>query len=464
MKSSFAKIMKFSAICAIVTSIGITSGVVSAAPASKPAPAKPVTAKSVPVKSNPIQTIEFNTNDKFEDLKFLKNVIGDKRIVMLGESSHGAAEFNKSKARIVQFLHKEMGFNVLAFESGLGDVSGTYANISKLTGEETLRKAIYPVWLSKEMVPLFDYIKQQSTSKQPLILTGFDMQPNPAFGRFMETWFTPIDKKFAEEAKSLESKLTDIYFNVDWNQSDWDKDYAYVLDGYTKIQKFLTEHEAELKKDFPNNTTIMPIMKRVIADRIYMIQNFLKYQVAYNNITLENYEVSKSLRENVAYLRDEMMASTLTWLVDNIYKDQKVIVWGHNYHLRKNNSVMATPFQLHPYEAGSVQNMGELMPSRLKKQTYTVGLFMYEGATSGNDGKAMPVSTTKDPNSLESILKSTGKPYAFVDLTSSDNKEWKNSIHTGLYWGMIEEPFVPTEQYDGILYVEKTTPSEYLKK
>ncbi|BFH60093.1 erythromycin esterase family protein [Paenibacillus azoreducens] len=453
MKPTFAKIMKFSTICAIVTSIGITSGTVSAAPAAKP----------VPVKSNPIQTIEFKTNDKFEDLRFLKNVIGNKKIVMIGESSHGAAEFNKSKARLVQFLHKEMGFNVLAFESGLGDTSGTYANISKLTGEETLRKSIYPVWHAKELVPMFDYIKQQSTSKQPLILTGFDMQPNPDFGRFMETWFAPIDKQFAVEAKNLEKKLTNIYYNVDWNQADWDQDYTYVLDGYTKIQKFMAENEAALQKDFPNNKTIMPIMKHVIADRIYMIQNMLKYQVAYNNLTPENYVVSKSLRENVAYLRDEMMASTLTWLVDNIYKDQKVIVWGHNYHVRKNNSVMDSPVQLHLYEGGSVQNMGELMPSRLKQKTYTIGLFMYEGATAGNDGKAMPVSTTKDPDSVESILKSTGKSYAFVDLTSPYNKEWKNSTHNGMYWGMIEEPFVPSQQYDGILFIKKTTPSVYLK-
>jgi len=456
MKTSFANIMKFTAICAMVTSIGLTSafGTASAATA----------AKQAAVKSSTIQTVAFQTNDKFEDLKFLKKAIGDKRIVMLGESSHGAAEFNQVKARMVQYLHQEMGFNVLAFESGLGDTSGTYAGISKLTGEETLRKSIYPVWHTKELVPLYDYIKAQSTAKQPLILTGFDMQPNGAFARFMETWFTPIDKAFAEEAKTLENKLTDIYFNMDWDQKDWDKDYAYVLDGYTKIQKFMAAHEAELQKDFPNDKNILPIMKRVISDRIYMIQNVLKAQVAYNNLTVENYVVTTSLRENVGYLRDEMMANTLTWLVDNVYKDQKVIVWGHNYHLRKNNSVMASPVQLHLYEGGSVPNMGELMPSRLKQQTYTIGLFMYGGATGANEGTAMPVNAKMGPNSLETILKGAGKPYTFTDLTSADNKEWKNSMHTGLYWGMIEEPFVPSEQYDGIVFIEKTTPSVYLPK
>ncbi|AJS60644.1 erythromycin esterase family protein [Paenibacillus sp. IHBB 10380] len=141
---------------------------------------------------------------------------------------------------------------------------------------------------------------------------------------------------------------------------------------------------------------------------------------------------------------------------------QKVIVWGHNYHIRKNNSAMETSFQIHPYENGSVPNMTELLPSRLKKQVYSIGQFMYQGETAANDGTIMPVSTKSDPTSLESILKRTGTPYSFVDLTTQDNRAWMNTSRKGLYWGIIEEQFVPSEQYDGILFIDKTTPAEYL--
>lgn len=454
MKSTFSKIMKMSAICAVASSIYLSPTAASASEA--------VSTDKLSVKSNQIQTIDYKAGDKFEDLQFLKKAIGDKRIVMLGESSHGAAEFNKAKVRIAQFLNKEMGFNVIAFESGLADASGTYANISKLTAEETLRKSIYPVWHTKELVPLYEDIKKQSSTKQPFILTGFDMQPSKEFSRFMRTWFEPIDKKFAEEAHKLENKLIEVYYNIDWGKANWDKDYAYLLNGYTQIQNFMTKNEAALQAAFPGNTTIMPIMNRVIEDRLYLIKNVLQYQVAVNNMTPENFVISTDLRENVGYLRDEMMANTLTWLIDNVYKDQKVIVWGHNYHIRKNNSVMETPIQLHPYVGGSVANMTELMPSRLKEQMYVTGLFMYQGSTAGNDGKPMPVNTTHNPNSLEVIMKTTGTPYSFVDLTSTDNQDWKNSARTGLYWGMFEEPFVPTEQYDGILFIDKVMPAQYL--
>ena len=39
--------------------------------------------------------------------------------MQLGESGHGVAEFNHAKVRLIKFLHQQMGFDVIAFESGL---------------------------------------------------------------------------------------------------------------------------------------------------------------------------------------------------------------------------------------------------------------------------------------------------------------------------------------------------------
>ena len=64
-----------------------------------------------------------NGTNQYKDLAMLKPLLHDKRIVFLGESSHGVAEFNLAKTRLIQFLHQEMGYNVLAFESGLGNSS-----------------------------------------------------------------------------------------------------------------------------------------------------------------------------------------------------------------------------------------------------------------------------------------------------------------------------------------------------
>src|SRR5690606_20323100 len=58
-------------------------------------------------------------SDQFADLRPLATAIGDARVVVLGEQSHGDGTTFLMKARLVEFLHREMGFDVLAFESGL---------------------------------------------------------------------------------------------------------------------------------------------------------------------------------------------------------------------------------------------------------------------------------------------------------------------------------------------------------
>lgn len=76
----------------------------------------PATASWVRQNSRPIRSL---TSDDYQDLQFLKPLLEGKRIVQLGESGHGVAEFNLAKVRLTKFLHKEMGFDVIAFESPL---------------------------------------------------------------------------------------------------------------------------------------------------------------------------------------------------------------------------------------------------------------------------------------------------------------------------------------------------------
>ena len=63
---------------------------------------------------NPIRSLFC---DDFSDLQFLKPLLENKRIVQLGESSHGVAQFNQAKVRLIKFLHQECGFDIIAFES-----------------------------------------------------------------------------------------------------------------------------------------------------------------------------------------------------------------------------------------------------------------------------------------------------------------------------------------------------------
>ena len=54
-----------------------------------------------------------------EDYTFLKHVIGNKRIVWLGENGHGVKEHTILKTKIIQYLQQELNFKVVVFQNGL---------------------------------------------------------------------------------------------------------------------------------------------------------------------------------------------------------------------------------------------------------------------------------------------------------------------------------------------------------
>ena len=56
-----------------------------------------------------------------DDLEPLRDVIGDARVVAVGESSHFITEFSLMRQRILRFLAERCGFTVLAFEYGFSE-------------------------------------------------------------------------------------------------------------------------------------------------------------------------------------------------------------------------------------------------------------------------------------------------------------------------------------------------------
>ncbi|MFC7439749.1 erythromycin esterase family protein [Laceyella putida] len=147
--------------------------------------------------ANPVEKLEPSEEDAYRDLVFLKRVLKRKRIVMLGESSHGAAEFISSKVRLIQYLHEELAFDVIAFESGLGETHFADLYADKSIPLHTMLNAIISVWHTQEMIPLFEYVKKHKKSDVPLRLSGFDLQPTGTYHAFLRNWFKQVNPAMA---------------------------------------------------------------------------------------------------------------------------------------------------------------------------------------------------------------------------------------------------------------------------
>jgi len=55
----------------------------------------------------------------FDDLRPLRALIGQARIVSLGEATHGSREFFQMKHRMLEYLASELGFTIFSIEANM---------------------------------------------------------------------------------------------------------------------------------------------------------------------------------------------------------------------------------------------------------------------------------------------------------------------------------------------------------
>lgn len=379
----------------------------------------------------------------------LKPLLHDKRIVFLGESSHGVAQFNLAKTRLIQFLHQDMGYNVLAFESGMGNVMNAQGQIDKQAALQTMKDAIFGVWWTKETLPLFDYAKSTQATEQPLVLTGFDIQQQGAFTN--GDWLQ--NPKLAQQFNEVEKQLAEWSSGKDLK--GYQKVKATIIDVYKQVKSEIQIKEKELQAAYPKEPHIVKLMDRTLADRIRLADEYIELTIQ-SNIDFEQNNIESFLQ--TMEWRDQAMMENLLWLAEEVYPTEKFIVWAHNDHIRKAQSdVMGSPYP--------VKLMGERLPDIYKKYSYVLGLYMTSGETSNNMGEPMPVLPPVK-GSIEDILSSTNKPYTFIDLRNRQNERgnsWMFEPRLSYSWGMIQESLVPRDQYDGILLIDQVNKPTYIK-
>ncbi|MFF2178380.1 erythromycin esterase family protein [Lysinibacillus sp. NPDC058147] len=386
---------------------------------------------------------------KFEDLEMLKPLLHDKRIVFLGESSHGAAEFSLAKTRLIQFLHQEMGYNVLAFESGMGNAMNAQGQIDKQTAQQTMKDAIFGVWWSKETLPLFEYAKKTQNTDKPLKLAGFDIQQQGAFtnGNWLQ------NSKLAKQLSEIEEQLVDWSLGKDLK--GYQKAKPSIIEVYKLVKSQVQLKEKELKAAYPSEPHIVKLMERTLADRIRLADEYVELSIQ-ANIEFEQNKYDSFLK--TMEWRDQSMMENLLWLAEEIYPTEKFIVWAHNDHIRKAQSeVMGSPYP--------VKLMGERLPDIYKKYSYVLGLYMTSGETANNMGEPMAVLPTVK-GSIEDIVSSSNKPYTFIDMRNRQNERgnsWMFEPRLSYSWGMIQESLVPRDQYDGLLLIDKVSKPHYIK-
>jgi erythromycin esterase len=391
------------------------------------------------------QPIRSLFSDDFSDLQFLKPLLKDKRLVMLGENSHGVAEYNWMKGRLVRFLHREMGFDVLAFE---GSMTGSYfvdKEFGSKTAVESMRNAVFGTWQTEEVKDTFEYFRDARQQGNPLTLAGFDIQNSSTHAsinvaNLFKKVLASLKSPLLARVDDVEKALSDAYLSP----SPSAQEMSEVASFYQQVLDALTAKRLRLGTLFVKEPSLVPLTLQEVQSRIKLAEM----------LSLKSRDPKRSND-----VRDAAMATNLNFLMYKMYPNRKVIVWAHNAHI-------GAGYPWHGTWQG-VKGMGAWIAETRKAETYSIGLFMGKGGQV-HDAWTKQIITFNaliEPNTLEAIMASIKRKMSFVDFSEArptTGNEWIFTPIDAKDWGTMPIRFVPRDVFDAVLYIDDVTPPKYL--
>ena len=134
--------------------------------------------------ANAVRLNTVEARNGFVDMQPLKKMIGNARIVSLGEATHGSREFFQLKHRMLEFLATEKGFTIFSIEANMPEAYRLNDYVLNGKGDPaTLIKGMYFwTWSTEEVLDMVQWMREFNKSgKGRVEFTGFDMQtPNVA--------------------------------------------------------------------------------------------------------------------------------------------------------------------------------------------------------------------------------------------------------------------------------------------
>src|SRR5690349_5403948 len=131
------------------------------------------------IRANAIRLSSAEAGHGFADMQALKPLIGNARIVSLGEATHGTREFFQLKHRMLEFLATEMGFTIFSIEANMPEAYRLNDYVLNGTGDpaELLKGMYFWTWNTEEVLDMIKWMRAFNTSgKGRVQFTGFDMQ------------------------------------------------------------------------------------------------------------------------------------------------------------------------------------------------------------------------------------------------------------------------------------------------
>jgi erythromycin esterase-like protein len=391
------------------------------------------------------------------DLKPLFKYIGDARIVMLGEASHGTHEYYTWRTYITKKLIEEKGFNFIAVE---GDWPDCYRLNRFVKGYDIDNKSAFKVlhafnrwptwmWANWEIVALADWLQEHNKGLPANKKAGFYGLDVYSLWESMDSIMQYLKKTDPEALKVAE----EAFVCFEPYRRDAGQSYARASQFVPEICENEVVHLLkEIRQKLPTYNTDHENVFSAEQNALVTV-NAEKYYRAMIKGGPHSWNV-----------RDRHMTDTLTRLLEFHGDKSKVIVWEHNTHI---GDARATDMA----DEG-MYNIGEL--ARIEhgdKGVVLVGFGSYTGSVMAGRSWGAPMQAMAVPEaakgSWEYLLHRAGRENKLLLMFDFANNDMFMENHLGhRAIGVVYNPayeqygnYVPTIvplRYDAFIYLDQT--------
>lgn len=156
---------------------------------------------------------EVPTSD-ISELDPLIPIIGNAKVVGLGEASHGTAEHFRMKHKLVRFLVEKMGFTVFAIEGNWPESDSANAYIQSGVGnpKDALRAMYFWTWQTEEIRDMLDWMKAYNADPshpKKIIFSSYDMQTEVVAKDKVLSYLAAVAPDLHQKTKKLYEKKVD---------------------------------------------------------------------------------------------------------------------------------------------------------------------------------------------------------------------------------------------------------------
>jgi erythromycin esterase len=375
----------------------------------------------------------------------------------MGEATHGTKEFFEIKAKSFEYLVTHFNYKVFGIEASYGECNyiNDYINSGIGNIDSVMLNFSFWTWRTQEVKNLILWMKdynQHQPDSGKIIFYGFDMQ-DP---------YSPVK------------------YLVDCFKSDTSSAFVGELDSITRV--ILSRSRYQVYKSFKSEGTAYHDTLMVVYNELnkwlsknesVIMNNYSEKRYNKFSLCITNFGQAINSGTSSYQYRDSCMAMNILSIY-NIEK-AKMFIWAHNGHINKAHS------PTYSNELG--KPMGGLLKKELGPGYYSVGFIFNQG----NFQAVQNVRTKKDRsqpnysakkkhmelkecsvpvykrNTFSRILSKVNVNTFFIDLRTVSDPAFTTPLYTynigSVFNGLIRSSLKinAKKQYDGLIYIDKTT-------